>query len=193
MDRPSPIPVRFVLKNESKSFDKSPSANPGPWSFTETIGSRGAFDLNQNRAPVERRVGQGVHRIHDQIDHDLLDLCLVPEDARRCCRRSKRKRHVSPLEFRPEEGLHVGQYCIQIERLPPGFVPGKQSAQALDDFAGAQIVISDAADEAQQVFAPITSGLKNHFGGVGVGLHGAERLIDLMCDGRGKFAGDGKT
>ena len=98
-----------------------------------------------------------------------------------------------PLQFRPEERLHVVEHCIQIERLAPGFVPGKQSAQPFDDFAGAQNVISYAAHEAQQVFAPIASGLKNHFYRVGVGLHGAERLINLVRDCRSKFAGDGKT
>ncbi len=64
------------------------------------------------------------------------------------------------------------------------------ATQPADHVAGAQIVASDARDDAPQVLAAIDARLEDQLGGVGAGEDRAERLVDLVGDRSRQLAGD---
>ena len=64
--------------------------------------------------------------------------------------------------------------------MPLGLVSGEQQAQPADDFTGAQVVAANLGKNFAQLAAPVGSGFKHQFGGVGVAQNGAERLVDLV-------------
>jgi len=146
------------------------------------------LDRHHDCAPVLRKIGDRIHRVEHQVDQHLLDLCLVTEDDGRRCRGAESRVSLPAPRFGAQESRDIGHRRIEVEHVALGLVPRKQRAQPADHVAGTHVVAPDARDDAQEIVAPVATGLQYQVGRIGAGLHRTERLVDLVRDRRRQLA-----
>ena len=96
IDSPRPIPVRFVLKNESKSFGRCSGAIPCAAVADADQGAvRFGLDGDEDRAPLFGHTCNRVHGVEQEDRDDLLDLDPVTDDRDRVRRGPDVDRHLS--------------------------------------------------------------------------------------------------
>ena len=84
----------------------------------------------------------------------------------------------------------VGDGGVDIHLAPLGLAPLQQAAQAPDHLVGAQVVGADVERGCSSYLRERRlRAREHHLGGVRVAEDRAQRLVDLVRDGRGEFAG----
>ena len=85
IDKPIPMPPAFVVKKGSKTCSAIAGSSPGPGVFyrDEHAGRRFATCFDPEEARPIGDEAHGFHRVHDQIEHNLLQLNLVAHYGRR--------------------------------------------------------------------------------------------------------------
>ena len=154
--------------------------------------ARSLVDRQDDGPSVLGQLVDGIHRVEQQDDEDLLDLRRIADEIYRCRREAEIDRHLPLPSFGAQQRRGVAERRVEVELLPLRLVLGEERTQAADDVGRAQVVAADSRHDAQEVFAAIASRLQDQVGGIGAGLHGAERLVDLVRDRRRQLAGHGE-
>ena len=183
IDKPSPIPRGFVVKNESKSLAECSGAIPQPRSLTVmTLLVAAPLDRHDNRPAILRHVVHRIHGVEHEDDEHLLHLREIAfhEDGRR--RQPHVERDLTLPRLCAQKSRGVADRGVEIESLPHGLVLGEECTQPADDIACAQVVAPDSRHDSQEVLAAIGAGLEKQIGRVRTGLYRTQRLVDLVRD-----------
>ena len=142
---------------------------------------------HQLAQPVRDRL----HRfdaVDDEIEDDLLQLDPVAEDQAQGRGELHPQRHPVADQLVMQQGDHLVDDFIDVERhfLIGGLVD--QRADALDHFARPVAVLDDGLHRAARLFQVRRVAVEPALAGRGVGDNGGQRLVHLMGDRGGELA-----
>ena len=118
---------------------------PWPVSLTSTTTVSSSARVRE-REPAAAR--HGVARVQDQVEEDLLDAVLVAaHGGQRRSASSLRTRMRDAVELVLEQGEHVEQHLVDVERLELGAARAREVQQAVDDLGRAEGLLLDLLEQ----------------------------------------------
>jgi hypothetical protein len=149
-----------------------------------------AASLHDDQSFARLQLIHRVHRIHHQIQHDLLQTHAVGGDRRERWPEVRAERDAAPPRLTSDEADDVAGDFVDVERLTLQRPLARQCANPLDNISGAANLVTNVDEVLPELRDLGGSGFagKPAKGGAGVVENGRERLVDLAGDRRDQLA-----
>src|SRR5262249_54869216 len=132
----------------------------------------------------------GVHSVRCQVQYDLLQLNLVGAHRQRALEAVRDQTHASLRRLGQQEMQGSRDRVVEVELLKFGLsLRLQQLAQVLDDLRGVLIGLADVAENRLDLDEVRRIRRQQKLRGFGAAQDRAERLVDVVRDGRRQRAG----
>jgi hypothetical protein len=101
---------------------------------------------HRDRLPRQRRRRHCVHRVHDEVEQDLLELHAVAADLRQIGRQRELERKASRNQLAVQEIDRGADERIELDDLGRTLILLQEPAHAVDHGAGTLALVHDVAD-----------------------------------------------